>query len=302
MTQNIDHVEWSQQESIREIPTVSKYAVLGNPISQSKSPLIHSLFAEQTDQEMSYSAIHLEDDEFETYVTGFFAQGGCGLNVTVPFKGKAYALALSCSPRAELAQAVNTLFLDEQGDICGDNTDGIGLATDLRQNNAVPINGQRILILGAGGAVRGVLATFVHEQAAAITIVNRTVSKAEQLVEEMNSMAQLEAMSYEMLQEAANSGRSYDLIINGTSSSLQGEMPSLDTKLIAPGCCCYDLMYSTTDTLFVQWAKRNGATLSIDGLGMLVEQAAESFAIWRGIRPKTAPVISQLRAQSELSD
>jgi len=193
---------------------VSKYAVLGNPISQSKSPLIHSLFAEQTDQEMSYSAIHLEEGEFDGYVKGFFEKGGRGLNVTVPFKGKAYALADSCSPRAELAHAVNTLFLDEQGGICGDNTDGIGLATDLKLNNEVSIEGQRVLILGAGGAVRGVLASFVHEQAAAITIVNRTVSKAEQLVEEMHSMAQLKAMSYEMLQDAAIAGQSYDLIIN----------------------------------------------------------------------------------------
>ena len=274
---------------------MSKYAVLGNPVSHSKSPLIHSMFAQQTDQTMSYVAIPLEENEFEGFVRNFFADGGGGLNVTVPFKGNAFALAASCSPRAELAQAVNTLFLDVNGDICGDNTDGVGLVTDLKLNNKVAISGQRVLILGAGGAVRGIMAALVYEQASAITIVNRDVSKAELLAEEMQSMAPIAAMSYAMLQEDANNGRSYDLIINGTSSSLKGEMPKLDAKVIAPGCCCYDLMYSATDTLFLQWAKQEGARKSIDGLGMLVEQAAEAFALWRGVRPNTASVMAQLR-------
>jgi len=276
---------------------VSKYAVLGNPVSHSKSPLIHSMFAQQTDQTMSYVAIPLEENEFEGFVRNFFADGGGGLNVTVPFKGNAFALAASCSPRAELAQAVNTLFLDVNGDICGDNTDGVGLVTDLKLNNKVAISGQRVLILGAGGAVRGIMAALVYEQASAITIVNRDVSKAELLAEEMQSMAPIEAMSYSMLQEVANKGRRYDLIINGTSSSLFGEMPELDAKLIAPDCCCYDLMYSATDTPFVQWAKLEGARISIDGLGMLVEQAAEAFALWRGVRPNTASVMAHLREQ-----
>jgi len=247
---------------------------------------------------MNYQAISLEEKEFEGFVRNFFEEGGGGLNVTVPFKGNAFELAASCSPRAQLAQAVNTLFLDDEGNICGDNTDGIGLVTDLKSNNKVAISGRRVLILGAGGAVRGIMAALVYEQAATITIVNRTVSKAELLAGEMQSMAPIEAMSYEMLQEAASKGRSYDLIINGTSSSLQGEMPELDAKLIAPGCCCYDLMYAASDTPFVQWAKAEGAGLSIDGLGMLVEQAAEAFAIWRGVRPNTAPVMEHLREQS----
>ena len=276
---------------------MSKYAVLGNPVSHSKSPLIHSMFAQQTDQAISYVAIPLEENEFEGFVRNFFAEGGGGLNVTVPFKGNAFALAASCSPRAELAQAVNTLFLDVNGDICGDNTDGVGLVTDLKLNNKVAISGQRVLILGAGGAVRGIMAALVYEQASAITIVNRDVSKAELLAEEMQSMAPIEAMSYSMLQEVANKGRRYDLIINGTSSSLFGEMPELDAKLIAPDCCCYDLMYSATDTPFVQWAKLEGARISIDGLGMLVEQAAEAFALWRGVRPNTASVMAHLREQ-----
>ena len=276
---------------------MSNYAVLGNPVSHSKSPLIHSLFAQQTDQTMSYVAIPLEKNEFEAFVRKFFAEGGAGLNVTVPFKGNAFVLAASCSPRAELAQAVNTLFLDDNGRICGDNTDGVGLVSDLKLNNKVAISGQRVLILGAGGAVRGIMAALVYEKAAAITIVNRDVSKAELLAEEMQSMAPIEVMSYAMLQEDANNGRSYDLIINGTSSSLKGEMPKLDAKVIAPGCCCYDLMYSATDTLFLQWAKQEGARKSIDGLGMLVEQAAEAFALWRGVRPNTATVMAHLREQ-----
>ena len=255
------------------------------------------MFAQQTDQTMSYVAISLEENEFEGFVRNFFADGGGGLNVTVPYKGNAFALAASCSPRAELAQAVNTLFLDVNGDICGDNTDGVGLVTDLKLNNKVAISGQRVLILGAGGAVRGIMAALVYEQASAITIVNRDVSKAELLAEEMQSMAPIEAMSYSMLQEVANKGRRYDLIINGTSSSLFGEMPELDAKLIAPDCCCYDLMYSATDTPFVQWARQEGARISIDGLGMLVEQAAEAFALWRGVRPKTASVMAHLREQ-----
>ena len=256
------------------------------------------MFAQQTDQTMSYVAIPLEENEFEGFVRNFFAQGGGGLNVTVPFKGNAFALAANCSPRAELAQAVNTLFLDDNGYICGDNTDGVGLMTDLKLNNKVAISGQKVLILGAGGAVRGIMAALVYEQAAAITIANRDVSKAELLAEEMQSIAPIEAMSYGMLQDVASNGRSYDLIINGTSSSLQGEMPKLDAKLIAPGCCCYDLMYSAADTPFVQWAKQEGARISIDGLGMLVEQAAEAFALWRGVRPNTATVMSHLREQS----
>ncbi|MEX0965085.1 MAG: shikimate dehydrogenase [Pseudohongiellaceae bacterium] len=274
---------------------MSKYAVLGNPISHSKSPQIHALFAKQTGQDMSYEAIAVGESEFETFVRDFFDQGGKGLNVTVPFKQLAFAMAASCSPRAELAKAVNTLFLDDQNNICGDNTDGVGLVTDIQQNNALALRGKRVLILGAGGAVRGVLAALVHENTAALTVVNRTVAKAELLAQEFRSMAAIETLSFDALQTAADKGRNYDLIINGTSSSLQGEMPSLDSKLLADNCCCYDLMYAAGDTPFVQWAKRSGARLSIDGLGMLVEQAAEAFALWRGVRPDTAPVIAELR-------
>lgn len=274
---------------------MSKYAVLGNPISQSKSPFIHSSFAKQTDQEMTYSAIALEPNEFESFVRKFFADGGKGLNVTVPFKESAFALAASCSPRAEMAKAVNTLFVDEHGDICGDNTDGVGITTDIKQNNGIALEGSRVLILGAGGAVRGVLAALVYEQVSAVVVANRTVPKADQLVAEFEPLLNISTLSLDALQEPIE--KKFDLVINGTSASLQGEMLQLNSDLMSEECCCYDLMYAAEDTPFVIWGKQSGAKLSIDGLGMLVEQAAEAFALWRGVRPDTASVIAELRRQ-----
>lgn len=266
------------------------YAVVGNPARHSKSPLIHTLFAQQSGQDLLYEAIEVEEDRFEAFVTDFFANQGAGLNITVPYKEKAFALADSCSPRADLAKAVNTLFLDEENKLCGDNTDGWGLVTDIKVNHEFPLQQKRILILGAGGAVRGALAALVYEQTAGITIANRTLSKAEQLCEEFEQYANVNALSYEMLGK-----QQFDLIINGTSLSLSGELPPISAELIAPNCCCYDMMYGDEDTVFVSWAKQKGASLSLDGLGMLVEQAAEAYAIWNGIRPDTASVISHLR-------
>lgn len=269
-----------------------RYAVVGNPARHSKSPQIHSLFAQQSGTELVYEAIEVEEDIFESFVKDFFANKGAGLNITVPYKEKAFALAENCSPRAQLAKAVNTLFIDEENKLCGDNTDGWGLVTDIKVNHQFSIQGKRILILGAGGAVRGALATLVFEQAASITIANRTLARAEQLREEFKSYVKVEALSYENIGQ-----RQFDLIINGTSSSLSGELPPISPELIAPECCCYDMMYGDKDTTFVSWAKQNGAALSVDGLGMLVEQAAEAFAIWNGVRPDTSSVISQLRKQ-----
>ncbi len=274
---------------------MSKYAVLGNPVSHSKSPLIHSLFAKQTEQVMSYSAIALEESEFDPFVIDFFEKGGGGLNVTIPFKGKAFALATSCSPRAEIAKAVNTLFVGSDGKICGDNTDGLGLVTDIKVNHGFAIRDRRVLILGAGGAVRGALAALVYQKTAGITVANRTLARAEQLVSEFGELAHLQAKPYEDIATGMSSDISYDLIINGTSLSLHSQAPPVNARLIAKDCCCYDLMYADTDTAFVQWAKKQGARLSVDGLGMLVEQAAESFALWRGIRPATAAIIAELR-------
>lgn len=277
---------------------MSSYAVVGNPISHSKSPLIHALFAKQSEQAISYTAILVSASAFDAFIPEFFAEGGKGLNVTVPYKGRAFELASSCSPRANLAKAVNTLYLDKEGNICGDNTDGIGLITDIKVNHGFEIRDRRVLILGAGGAVRGALAALINEQAASITVVNRTLPRAKLLVNQFIDVARLQALSYPELDERARDGCSYNLIINATSLGLHGEMPAINSSLIADDCCCYDMMYADADTVFVQWAKQQGAKLSTDGLGMLVEQAAEAFALWRGIRPDTASVIAALRNES----
>ncbi len=271
---------------------MSQYAVVGNPVKHSKSPLIHSLFARQTGHALTYEAIQVEEDGFDSFVTNFFASQGSGLNITVPYKEKAFALATTCTPRASLAKAVNTLFLDAEKLLCGDNTDGVGLVTDIKNNHGFELQNKKVLILGAGGAVRGTLAALVFEQLASITIANRTVSRAEQLKREFGDLCDMQAIGYEGL-----GSEKFDLIINGTSLSLSGEIPAIKPAQLAPDCCCYDMMYASTDTVFVNWARLNGAALSLDGLGMLVEQAAEAFAIWRNIRPDTAAVIDQLRVR-----
>ncbi len=265
------------------------YAVVGNPVKHSKSPQIHKMFAKQTDQELQYTAVEIEDVDFDEFVKDFFAEGGGGLNVTVPFKEKAFALAVDCSERACLAKAVNTLFMDGDKKLCGDNTDGIGLVRDLTVNNKVELQGKRLLLLGAGGAARGALAALVSEQALSVTIANRTLSRAEQLRDEFGDLVELQVKSFDQL-----GSEQFDIIINATSSSLSGETLPIDPAVIADGCCCYDMMYGAQATPFLSWAKENGARLALDGLGMLVEQAAESFALWRGVRPDTTPVIEHL--------
>jgi shikimate dehydrogenase len=269
---------------------VSQYAVVGNPVKHSKSPQIHRLFARQTEQDLQYTAVEIQEEDFECFVRDFFSEGGAGLNVTVPYKEKAYELAEHCSERAGLAKAVNTLFLDDEGHLCGENTDGLGLVRDITKNHKVDIAGKRILILGAGGAVRGVLATLVFELPASITLMNRTMSRAEQLQEDFKKHLDLQLQTFDQPET-----ESFDLIINGTSASLAGELPPLDANLIAEGTCCYDLMYGEQDTPFLTWSHQCGARLALDGMGMLVEQAAESFAIWRGVRPETSSVISLLK-------
>jgi shikimate dehydrogenase len=268
---------------------MSLFAVIGNPVKHSKSPQIHSLFAKQTGRTLEYTAVALEAEEFDAFVEEFFGSGGSGLNVTVPYKGKAFSLAESCSGSASLAQAVNTLFLDAEGRLRGDNTDGIGLVRDIKANHRFDIADRRVLVLGAGGAVRGALAALILEKPALITIANRTISKAVQLQTEFEKLANISAVGFEELDDS-----SYELVINGTSLSLENQMPPLKPELLAPDCCCYDMMYADSDTVFVRWAKANGATLALDGLGMLVEQAAAAFEIWHGVRPDTRPVIAQL--------
>ncbi len=274
------------------MPNLSTYAVVGNPVAHSKSPLIHSLFAKQTGQDLEYTTQQCDDSNFDQTVLDFFSAGGDGLNITVPFKERAFALATECSDQAALAKAANTLFLDQQNILCGDNTDGIGLVTDISINNNFSINDKKILILGAGGAVRGVLAGLISAQPRVVAILNRTASKAEQLKQEFDAYLPVTVTSYnDPLEEA------FDLVINGTSMSLAGKTPQITAELLSPNCCCYDMMYGQQETPFVTWAKDQGVTLALDGLGMLVEQAAVSFALWRGVRPDTAPILAALRAE-----
>lgn len=267
------------------------YAVIGNPISHSKSPLIHSLFARQTKQDLEYTAIQAPEADFESTVRDFFRRGGKGLNVTVPFKERAWALVAQRAPRAERAGAVNTLVLDGDGRLLGDNTDGAGLVTDLERNQGIRLAGQRVLILGAGGAVRGVLEPLLAAQPAALVIANRTPAKADALARLFADKLAVQASGFGELEGV------FDLIINATSASLQGELPPLDPALVGGQTVTYDMMYGHELTLFNRWALHQGAAQAIDGLGMLVEQAAEAFMLWRGVRPDTGPVLRTLREQ-----
>lgn len=268
------------------------YAVVGNPISHSKSPRIHSLFASQTGEALEYTAIQAPLDDFPGTVRQFFERGGQGLNVTVPFKEDAWKLAERRTERAEKAGAANTLYQDGAGVLTADNTDGCGLIRDLIRNHGVRLEGADILVLGAGGAVRGVLGPLLAERPASLTIANRTPARAQALVELFSPAAgtsQLTACGF------GQPGAPFDLIINGTSASLQGDLPPLSPAVIGEETVVYDMMYSLQTTTFNQWAVDQGAQTVYDGLGMLVEQAAESFRIWRGVAPETAPVIDVLR-------
>ena len=267
---------------------MDQYAVVGNPISHSKSPLIHSLFAQQTGQMLEYKKIESPLDSFALLVKQFFGNKGKGLNITVPFKEDAWSLCDLLSDRARLAGAVNTLYCDEKGLLCGENTDGIGLVTDLK-NNGVQLKGKKILIIGAGGAVRGVLQPILNERPATVIITNRTLPKAEALVDLFSDYCVMASQSYGQLNE------SFDVVINGTSASLNGELPNISTAVFSSNTDVYDMMYSKEDTVFNAWAKICGVNAVYDGLGMLVEQAAEAFQIWRGVRPDTKEVIQLLR-------
>ena len=266
-----------------------RYAVMGNPIAHSRSPHIHARFAQQSGQDMVYVAQWVAEDGFPAAVQAFQAAGGRGLNVTVPFKTQAYALAGTRSERAELAGAVNTLVLREDG-IFGDNTDGAGLVRDLCGNLGLALAGKRVLVLGAGGAVRGVLGPLLAEEPAALLVANRTASKAEALAEQFASLGPITGGGWETVESP------FDCIINGTAAGLAGEMPPIPEGALRAGGACYDMVYGNEPTAFVRWGRTHGAAISADGLGMLVEQAAESFRLWRGIRPETRSVIQALRS------
>jgi shikimate dehydrogenase len=269
-----------------------QYAVIGNPIEHSKSPQIHAAFARQTGQDLEYGRILGSRDDFAGDVRRFVAGGGRGLNVTVPFKEAAFELADALSERAQRAEAVNTLSFDA-GQIHGDNTDGAGLVRDLGCNQRFDFGGSRILLLGAGGASRGVLIPLLDENPALVVIANRTAHKAHELA----ALADSDRVSGCGLDELA--GEHFDLIINATAAGLSGEVPVIPDDCLAAGGWTYDMMYASEPTAFVRWGREHGAVRALDGLGMLVEQAAESFFIWRSVMPDTEAVIDALRAGRE---
>jgi shikimate dehydrogenase len=276
-----------------------RYAVVGNPVAHSKSPLIHAEFARQTGQDMEYGRLLVPLDGFRAAVDAFRREGGRGLNVTLPFKLEAFALADRRSQRALDAEAANTLKFDADS-VFADNTDGVGLLRDLEVNLRFPLAGRRILVMGAGGAVQGTLGPLIAARPALLTVANRTLDKAQRLVTRFGAAAsasgtRLQASGYEAL-----AGRGFDLVVNGTSASLHraglhGALPELPGGVFAIGGLAYDMMYGNGLTAFLQHAQGLGAARLADGIGMLVEQAAESFLLWRGVRPHTAPVIAQLK-------
>jgi len=267
------------------------YAVMGNPIAHSKSPQIHAAFARQTGQRIEYRAIQVDPGGFAQAVGNFFASGGQGLNVTVPFKQEAWRLVHEHGPEAERAGAVNTILRDSPEHYIGRNTDGIGLVRDILQNHQGRIEGQRLLLVGAGGAARGVLQPLLQQGPQRLVIANRTPDRAIALARDFADLGEVRGGGFADLE-----GEEFDLIINASAASLHGEVPPLPDHCLAEGGWCYDMMYGSAPTPFVRWGREHGAGVSLDGLGMLVEQAAESFYLWRGVRPDTAPVIAEVRA------
>ena len=264
-----------------------RYAVFGNPVSHSKSPMIHAEFAHDTGEKLDYTAIEAPLDGFAKAWQAFVAEGGRGANVTLPFKEDAFALCDTLSHRAQRAKAVNTLIVGGNGRLYGDTTDGIGLVRDLAYHR-LTLAGKRILVVGAGGAVRGVLEPLLAASPSEVVIANRTAQKASALASDFTDLGKIEGGGFEAI------NGQFDLVINGTSASIEGEVPPLPENLFANGAWAYDMMYGADPTAFLLWAGPRGARL-LDGLGMLVEQAAESFFLWRNVRPETASVREALR-------
>ncbi|MDG4813282.1 shikimate dehydrogenase [Hydrogenovibrio sp. 3SP14C1] len=268
------------------------YAVVGNPIAHSKSPLIHRLFAEQTDQDLVYEAllIDTEDTTFQFAISDLIARGYRGINITVPFKLDAFELADELSSRAEVAHAVNT-FSFKNGQISGDNTDGIGLVTDIEENAGRPFKDKKVLILGAGGAVQGIMQPLLEKQPGLVHIANRTAKRAEVLGNRFETDIPITTSDWVNIPD-----NTFDIIINGTSASLEGKLPPINPTVLGQNSLVYDMMYSAEPTVFMQWAQQNQPSCQVrDGLGMLVGQAAEAFYIWRGVRPETQKVIDEVR-------
>lgn len=268
---------------------LDRYGVMGYPVSHSRSPVIHRLFALQTGQNIAYDLLPVAPGELRLAVREFGAKGGKGLNITVPHKSAAADIADQLSERATRAGAVNTLVFQD-GEIFGDNTDGIGLLRDLTRNLGIELKGMHILVLGAGGATRGILGPLLAANPASITIANRTVEKARVLADDFASMGEVSACRFREVPDA----RPYGLVLNATSAGLTGETPPWPKGAVGPETVCYDLSYGLTPTPFSRWGLACGARASLMGWGMLVEQAAESFHLWRGVRPDTRPVLRQL--------
>ncbi|MFI4885002.1 MAG: shikimate dehydrogenase [Steroidobacterales bacterium] len=269
--------------------TVDQYGVVGHPVAHSLSPFIHAMFARQTGQSMSYRLFDLPPEGLQERIADFFAQGGRGLNITLPYKMAAVERAGELTSRAQHAGAVNTLALRADGSIVGDNTDGVGLTQDLCVNRRVVLTRRRVLIIGAGGAVRGVLGPLLALAPEAIVIANRTADRAKALAAAFAPMGTVEGVGFRYI-----AGGPYDVVINATSASLTGEIPDIPVAVIGPDTFCYDMAYGKADTPFVRWCTELGCRAAVSGWGMLVEQAAESFRLWRGIRPLTAPVLAAL--------
>jgi shikimate dehydrogenase len=270
------------------------YAVLGNPVAHSQSPFIHAAFAQQTGEAVVYGRVLSPLDGFVDTVRQFQAAGGLGCNITVPFKFEAPTLATRCSPRAALAQAANVLRFDADG-WYADNTDGIGLLRDIEVNAGVPLAGRRVLLVGAGGAAAGVLGPLLEARPAEVVVANRTAAKALALVQRHAALADAQGCTLRAATLDAP-GTGFDVVINASASSLQGAASPVPASTLAPGALAVDLMYGAAAAPFLAWAAAHGAT-GRDGLGMLVEQAAEAFALWRGVRPQAAPVLAALRAR-----
>jgi shikimate dehydrogenase len=272
-----------------ESGTPDQYGVAGHPVAHSWSPFIHGMFAKSTAQNLVYRLFDITPDNFRRDTLKLFTSGVRGLNVTLPHKQAAAELVNELTPRAARAQAVNTIAFFEDTTLLGDNTDGLGLTSDLERNLKIDLAGKRLLILGAGGAVRGVLGPLLERELREVIIANRTPLKAQKLAAEFADMGAISGCGFSEVR-----GPPYDLIINATSASLQGEMPQLPAGLVSEETVCYDMAYGRADTPFTLWAKSLHAARATKGWGMLIEQAAESFLLWRGIRPNTQPVLEAL--------
>jgi shikimate dehydrogenase len=277
---------------------MDSYCLFGYPVHHSWSPFIHGLFARQTGQDMNYRLREVTPERFRHDVLEFFFdQGGCGCNVTLPHKRAAADLVNELTPRAQLADAVNTIVRREH-ELVGDNTDGAGLLTDLQQNLNLHLRAPRILMLGAGGAARGALAPLLGLEPSTLLIANRTPERAAELVREFAHLGPVVAGSFDAVGREAP----FDLIVNATSASLKGELPAIATSAVGPATTCYDMAYGVNETPFTQWARQCGAGVVAQGWGMLVEQAAEAFELWRGVRPQTPPVLQALQARAAAAE